>query len=123
MNQSTSMGTEVAVMPLRFTEHLPQMRDFLALLGFSPRVSRAEAWLDMVGGSGMVALHALATAGSDAYSGQTDLSFEIADAEALATRFADTGLDDVVVYDEAYGRVLRVRDPGGTQLYFRRTVR
>jgi hypothetical protein len=39
MNESRNNRTDVAVMPMRFSDQLPRMRDFLALLGLSPRVT------------------------------------------------------------------------------------
>lgn len=108
--------TEVVVMPMRFTDHLPEMRDFLTLLGFSPRVSRAESWVDMVGGSGMVALHAATLSSSDA--GDTGLTFEVADLDVLAAQFTRAGYVDMEIYDETYGRAVNVRDQHGTQLTF-----
>lgn len=109
-------GVEVVVMPLRFTDNVPAMRDFLVLLGFSPRVSRAESWLDMVGGSGMVALHSTST--SSRQPADTGLSFEVPDVDALAAQFIGAGLADVRVYDEAYGRAMDVTGHDGTQLTF-----
>jgi hypothetical protein len=94
------------------------MRDFLVLLGFSPRVSRAESWVDLVGASGMVAVHSAATSDSGAQSGDTGLSFEVGDVDVLAARLIAGGHLDVEIYDEAYGRVLRVRDKAGAQLTF-----
>lgn len=71
MSRSSVIRAGVVVMPLRFTDQLPQMRNFLALLGFSPRVGRAESWQDMVGGSGMVALHSAASSDQGISSGVT----------------------------------------------------
>jgi hypothetical protein len=107
---------KVVVMPLRFSDHVPQMQDFLSLLGFSRRVSRADKWITMAGHSGMVALHNTATKTSP--SGDTGLSFEVADIDALYAQFGEAGFTDREIYDEAYGRVLTVRDPEGTQLGF-----
>ena len=115
MNDSTKVGTEIAVRPLRFTDHQPRMQEFLSLLGYSTRVSRAESWVTMVGGSGQVALHDAAISGSQ--SGETGLMFEVPDADALATQLAEAGFGGVEIYDEAWGRVLRVQDDD-TQLSF-----
>jgi hypothetical protein len=114
MNTSDVIRTEVVVMPIRFTDHLPRMRSFLSLLGFSPNVTRADKWATMVGDSGMVTLHAADISASS--SGDTGLSFEVADADSLADQFTQAGFVDVEIYDEAYGRVLRV--PGHPQLTF-----
>jgi hypothetical protein len=109
--------TDVAVMPLRFTDHVPQMQEFLSLLGFSTNVSRGYGWITMSGEEGMVALHELATSGAS-HSGETSLAFEVADVDALSAQFAAAGFADKEIYDEAYGRVLNVRDPEGVQLSF-----
>ena len=69
--QSHARKTDVAVMQLRFTDHVPQMREFLSLLGFSTNVRRDEKWIVMAGESGLVALHELASSGAS-HSGQTD---------------------------------------------------
>ena len=116
MSTSNIGRTEVVVMPVRFTEHLPQMREFLSLIGFSPKVSRPERWVTMAGSAGMVALHEAAISGSG--SGETELSFEVADIDALAAQYIEAGFVDVEIYDEAYGRVLRVQDHEGKQLSF-----
>lgn len=117
MNTTTAV-TEIVVRPLRFTDHFAQMRDFLALLGFSPRVSRNESWLDLVGGSGMVAVHAAAVSSSGAQSGDTGLSFEAGNVDLLAAQLTSSGFAEMEVGDEAYGRVLQVRDHAGAQLTF-----
>lgn len=116
MRTESRHGVEVVVMPLRFTDHVPAMRDFLTLLGFSSRVSRDESWVDMVGGSGMVALHSTST--TSRHPAETGLSFEVPDADALAAQFTAAGLADVAVYDEAYGRALDVTGHDGTRLTF-----
>lgn len=115
MSETEVARATVLVRPLRFTDHLSSMRAFLAQLGYSTRVSRDERWATMVGGSGEVALHDAAISGSS--SGETGLMFEVADAESLAVGFAEAGFGHVEIYDEAWGRVLRVRD-GDTQLSF-----
>jgi hypothetical protein len=115
---TTTAVTDIAVMPIRFTDQVPQMRDFLALLGFSPRVSRAESWVDMAGGAGMVAVHGAAVSDSGARPGDTGLTFEAGDVAVLAARLTAAGFPDAEVYDEAYGRALRVRDKGGAVFIF-----
>jgi len=115
-------GTQVAratlvVRPMRFTDHLSSMQEFLAQLGYSTRISRDNSWVTMVGASGQVALHDAALSGSDTPSGKTDLIFEVDSAEELAAQFAEAGFSHVEIYDEAWGRALRVGD-GDTQLYF-----
>jgi hypothetical protein len=116
MIASDIVQAEVVVMPIRFTDQVPRMQEFLTLLGFSPRLSRAESWVDMAGGSGMVALHAAALSSSSA--GDTGLNFEVADLEVLAAQFARAGYVDMEIYDETYGRAVNVRDQHGTQLTF-----
>jgi hypothetical protein len=114
---TASRITDCIVRPLRFTDDIDAMRGFLELLGMAPRVeSTRGGWLDLVAGAGVVALHA---AGSTmgAVAGDTSLSFEGADLEALAGRLADAGWDDAAIWDETYGRVLSVTDPGGVSLW------
>jgi hypothetical protein len=116
MNATTV--TDLAVMPLRFTDHVARMREFLVLLGFSPRISRGERWVDLVGGAGMVALHPARTTESGARPGTTGLSFEVVDVDAFAARLTAAGVEDVEIYDEAYGRVLRVAGHGAEHVTF-----
>jgi hypothetical protein len=106
------------VRPLRFTDDIPAMREFLALLGLTPRVeSERGGWLAMVSGAGMVALHDAASSTMGARPGQTELAFEGSDLEALAGRLSDAGWSDATIWDEAYGRVLSVTDPDGEQTW------
>lgn len=106
------------VRPLRFTDDIDAMRGFLELLGMAPRVeSTRGGWLTMVSGAGMLALHEAATSTFGNSAGDTSLSFEGAELEALAGRLIDAGWDDATIWDEAYGRVLSVTDPGGVQLW------
>lgn len=116
--QVKQVDTEVGVVvrPLRFTDHLPAMRSFLELLGFSARVSRRELWVDMVGAAGMVALHAASASSTGAVSGQTGLGFEAPDIDSLVTPLAAAGFG-ADVHDEAYGRVLVVRAAADGQLW------
>jgi hypothetical protein len=106
------------VRPLRFTDDIAAMRSFLELLGTSSRVeSDRGGWVTMVSGAGTVALHDAASSATGARPGQTALSFEGTDLEALADRLADAGWDDATIWDEAYGRVLSVTDPDGVALW------
>jgi hypothetical protein len=106
------------VRPLRFTDDIPAMRAFLELLGLAPRVeSQRGGWLAMVSGAGMLALHDAASSTTGSRPGETGLSFEGADLEALATRLSDAGWTDATIWDEAYGRVLSVTDPDGEQIW------
>ncbi len=104
----------LVVRPIRFTDDLAAMRDFLVLLGLHPRIeSRHGGWLDLAGGAGLVALHDAATSDEGGMAGETRLSFEVADADAAAVGLVAAGFADVAVYDEAYGRALSVTDPLG----------
>lgn len=117
-NGMTTAKVEVEVRPLRFTAHLAQLREFLSLLGFSARVTKGELWATMVGESGQVALHDVAISAAGGRSGETGLWFEAGDADALAAQLARAGFGDVMIEDEAWGRVLLVRGDGGAQLGF-----
>jgi hypothetical protein len=106
------------VRPLRFTDDIVAMRGFLELLGLSARVeARRGGWVDLVSGAGMVALHDAASSDTGGVAGETRLSFEGADLDALATRLTDAGWSDATIWDEAYGRVLGVTDPAGRPLW------
>jgi hypothetical protein len=115
---STPRTDDCVVRPLRFTDDVAAMRDFLGLLGLAPRVeSQRGGWVDLVAGAGMVALHDAAGSATGGRPGQTNLSFESADLDALAARLSDAGWDDATIWDEAYGRVLSVTDPAGERLW------
>ncbi len=104
----------VTVRPIRFTDHVEQMRSFLQVLGLRPRIeSLGAGWVDLVGETGLVAVHEAATSDGGHPGGTTLLSFECADAEALADRLRRRGFDDATVVDDAYGRALHVTDPDG----------
>lgn len=106
------------VRPLRFTDDIPAMRAFLELLGVAPRVeSQHGGWLAMVSGAGMLALHDAASSATGGRPGETGLSFEGADLEALAARLSDADWTDATIWDEAYGRVLSVTDPDGEKIW------
>lgn len=106
--------SDLVVRPVRFTDNLKSMRRFLVALGLRPRIeSEIGGWVDMVAGAGMVALHSARDSESQAPSGLTTLSFEADDVDVVAKRLEAAGVPEVVVYDEAYGRVLTCRDPMG----------
>lgn len=109
--------SDLVVRPVRFTDNVEPMRRFLEALGLRPRVEAvAGGWVDMVADAGMVALHSARDSASHAPSGFTSLSFEADEIDALAERLRQADVPDVVVYDEAYGRVLSCRDPLGDEL-------
>jgi hypothetical protein len=106
--------SNLVVRPVRFTDNIDPMRTFLEALGLRPRVESTQGgWIDMVAGGGMVALHSARGSETQAPNGFTSLSFEADDVDTLAERLRTAGVPDVVVYDEAYGRVLECRDPLG----------
>ena len=109
---------DVVVRPVRFTDGLDQMRGFLETLGLQARIeSERGGWVDMVAGSGMVALHSAATSNTGARAGETRLSFEGLDLDRLTDELRAAGFADATVWDEAYGRVLSVTDPLGDQIW------
>jgi hypothetical protein len=102
---------------VRFTDNIDEMRAFLEILGLRARIeSERGGWVDMVAGYGIVALHDAATSDTGGVSGETRLSFEADDLDELARRLDAAGVADVTVYDEAYGRSLRCRDPLGDEI-------
>jgi hypothetical protein len=109
--------SQLVVRPVRFTDNLEGMRRFLVALGLRPRVeATAGGWVDMVADAGMVALHSARDSASHAPNGFTALSFEADGIDTLARRLRQAGVPEVVVYDEAYGRVLSCLDPLGDEL-------
>lgn len=111
---STKRATGLVVRPVRFSDDVAAMRGFLEALGLAPRVeAESGGWVDMVAGGGMVAVHDAATSDRGGLPGQTRLSFEADDVDALVTRLKAADFDDATVHDESYGRVLTVSDPLG----------
>jgi hypothetical protein len=105
---------DVVVRPVRFTDDVTALRAFLTELGLVARIeSERGGWVDMVAGSGMVALHDAASSDIAARPGDTSLSFACADAGRLVDRLHSAGLGDAHVIDEAYGRSAVVPDPDG----------
>lgn len=105
------------VRPVRFTDNLDEVRALCVLLGLAPRIeSERPGWLDLSAEGGLLALHTAAGSASGAAPGETRLSFEVADADAVAERLVAAGFEDATVYDEAYGRVLTVTDPLGAEI-------
>jgi hypothetical protein len=110
------MNTTV-VRPIRFTDNVEAMQGFLETLGLRPRImAEAGGWVEMVAGGGIVALHDAASSDHGATSGETRLAFEIGDVAGLAERLVYAGVEDVTVYDEAYGKVVTCTDPLGDTL-------
>jgi GNAT superfamily N-acetyltransferase len=106
--------TEVEVRPVRFTDRVDRMREFLTVLGLAPRVeSERGGWVDLAAGSGLVAVHDAATSDTGGRAGETRLSFEVADLRAVADALRTAGFGEPASWDESYGRMLAVRDPLG----------
>jgi uncharacterized glyoxalase superfamily protein PhnB len=104
----------IVVRPIRFTDDVEAMQGFLETLGLRPRIAaEAGGWVEMVAGGGMVALHDAASSDHGAASGETRLAFEVDDVAGLAEQLVDAGVEDVTVYDEAYGEVVTCTDPLG----------
>lgn len=107
----------IVVRPVRFTDDIEAMRRCLELVGLRARIeSQAGRWVDLVAGAGMVALHSVDSSASGARAGETQLSFEVADPDALVERLRAAGFADAQVVDEAYGRDVHVTDPLGDPL-------
>ncbi|MFK4089754.1 VOC family protein [Kribbella sp. NPDC020789] len=110
--------SDVVVRPLRFTDRIAEMRAFLETLGLRSRLeSESGGWVDMLAGQGMVALHSAADSSTGGQQGQTRLSFEAEDIDRLKESLEQAGYADVAIWDEAYGRVLRVSGPAGESLW------
>ncbi|TWD83631.1 hypothetical protein FB561_4797 [Kribbella amoyensis] len=106
---------DVVIRPLRFTADVKAMRAFLETLGLQARVDGEDrGWVDLVAGSGMVALHSSQTSSTGGQPGDTRLTFESDDIDELKDRLIEAGYEDATTWDEAYGRVLSVGGPGGT---------
>lgn len=113
--------TGVVVRPVRFTDDLDAMRSFLETLGLVAKYDAiGSGSVELVCESGMVALRATGARGTSgdpaSIPGQTLLSLETDDAEAVAHRLHEAGFKDAAVHDEGYARVLTVTDPLGDEL-------
>ncbi len=109
--------TDITLRPLRFTDQVEAMTAFATDLGLVARIeSVSGGWVDLVaGGGGGFALHEAAASDTRQPAGRTGLSFECADADALATRVRAAGYE-AVVYDEGYARAVSLTAPDGTQV-------
>lgn len=93
------------VLPYRFTDDPPAMVAFLETLGLAREISAPDGSFAVLGAaSGGVGVHHV-SAGNVA--GETHLVLEVASADDL------TGLDGVVVWDEAWGKQAGITDPLG----------
>lgn len=107
----------IVVRPIRFTDNIEAMREFLETVGLRVRIeSNRGGWFDLVAGAGMVALHTAATSAHEHAAGETTLGFEADDCEIVAEQLRSVGVPDVVVHDEAYGQVLSCTDPNGDRI-------
>lgn len=110
--------SQLRVRPVRFSSTPAAMARFLADAGLDVAVEGPRGqWFDCVAGSGKVAVHEAASSDPGAKPGETTLSFEVSDVEALCAHLVSVGDGEAVVWDEAYGRVLGARDPHGVQLW------
>ncbi|MET9272607.1 VOC family protein [Kribbella sp. NPDC003557] len=110
--------SNAVIRPLRFTTDVEAMRAFLETLGLRSRIeSERGGWVDMLAGSGMVALHDAASSSTGGRPGQTTLSFEADKIDELKGRLEQVGFVDATVFDEAYGRVLSVTAPDGVVIW------
>lgn len=101
------------VRPVRFTDDIPAMQAFLEGLGLQVRISsNRPGWVDLAGSNGLVALHAAKDSTWGAVAGQTGLSFELDDADAVVEALREAGFEAAVV-DESWGRQLELIDPDG----------
>jgi hypothetical protein len=106
----------IVVRPIRFTDDVAAMQAFLELLGLQPRIEfNRPGWVDLAGSAGLVALHDAASSATGGVHGETRLSFEVDDAEAMARSLHDQGIATTVV-DESFGRFLELTDPLGAPL-------
>lgn len=109
---------QIVIRPLRFTADVPKMRAFLETLGLRSRIeSERGAWIDMVAGRGMFALHDAANSSTGGQPGDTRLAFEADDIDELKDRLELAGYRDAAVFDEAFGRVLSVTGPEDNKIW------
>lgn len=106
------------VRPIRFTADVAAMREFLVTVGLAPRVeANRGGWVDLVAGTGLVALHDAASSDIGARPGDTTLSFETDDLAGTAGALRAAGFGEAAVWDEAYGRTLSITDPAGAEVW------
>lgn len=105
--QHPSRVRSLEVSAFRYSADPRPFAAFLELLGLSPRVSNKDnSWLEMQAAAGSVSIHAAGSSSStEAEPGRTDLVLIAPDVATFAAGLAGhTGVDDVVVWDEAFGR-------------------
>lgn len=105
----------ITAQAIRFTDDVPAMRTFLEQLGLVAVVTASDTWAVMRSGAGEVLLHGTANADSPKASGQTELTFDTDQIDALAAEFG------VTVIDEAFGRSVRITDPEANELQVNET--
>lgn len=109
----------LTVQPLRFTDNIDDMTRLLTALGLSVSVTSDKGgWVVLAGRAGTVALHSAADSDRGAQQGETCLSFEETELDALARQLVASGFgnadhpDESMVYDEAYGRAITITVDG-----------
>lgn len=100
----------ITAQAIRFTDNVPAMRRFCELLGLAATVTASDSWAVMRSAGGEVLLHSHSGADTDVVQGQTNLTFEVTDAQAVAEAFGTH------VLDESYGRSVTITDPDGQEL-------
>lgn len=123
MTPVTSMTAPYVVCPYRFSADPPAMIAFLELLGLRLAVSTADRSFGILSGrGGRVAVHSAASSAVAVPAGRTSLSLEVADAASTYDGLLGAGLD-AVVWDEAYGKQVGVRDPHGQGIWVNERMR
>lgn len=112
--ESVGMPAGVSVAPLWFTDDAATAVHTLTALGAQPRIGSTDGgWTDLRTDSGLVAVHAAATAEtvSPSAGASVGLSFEhTGDIDELLGPLQDAGIEATII-DESYGRSLRMPDP------------
>lgn len=105
------MSAQYVVCPHRFSADPPAMIAFLEVLGLRLAISTADRSFGILAGrGGRVAVHSAGLSASAVPAGRSSLSLEVSDATSAYDALMAAGLDPVV-WDEAYGTQVGLRDP------------
>lgn len=117
------MTTPYVVCPYRFSAEPPAMIAFLELLGLRLALRTADRSFGILSGrGGRVAVHSAGSSAVAVPAGRTSLSLEVSDAASAYDGLVGAGLN-AVVWDEAYGKQVGIRDPFGHGIWVNERMR
>ncbi|MDO5495868.1 MAG: hypothetical protein Q4G64_09150 [bacterium] len=110
--------TAYTVMPLRYSNNVPAMVEFLTTLGLTRHVTTlGDGFAELSAAAGRVMVHAAHSAdASAATAGDTVICFSTPSADHAVEHLDTAGLD-TTIWDESYGRQAMVTTPRGEAVW------